>query len=128
MTPEQSLWVTVRKNLPGDKMRIENLIGAGTPDVNVCFQGKEVWLELKINENGRYKIRKEQHVWGMLRARLGGGSVYLLGYRPDDGEIDVWKYPFEVIILNDKLKAPAVPAHFTSSIRTFYKVIQFIFT
>ena len=49
---ESGLWDTIQKNLgktPGLHMeRIENLIGIGTPDVNLCYKGREAWVELKL--------------------------------------------------------------------------------
>jgi hypothetical protein len=104
MRPEARFWITVRKHLPGHAIRVENCIGNGTPDVNVCANGREAWIELKIKENGIYKIRKEQHVWGCIRAR-SGGRVFVIGHDPKTGAVDLFQYPFEVRPINDTYKA-----------------------
>lgn len=103
MRPEARFWVTVRRHLPGHVIRVENCIGNGTPDVNVCYEKQEAWIELKIKENGIYKIRKEQHVWGCLRAR-SGGRVFVLGFDPKTAHVHLHQYPFEVEPINDKYK------------------------
>ena len=71
------------KNLYPDAhwQRIENSVGVGCPDVNVCLKGKEVWIELKegrVNKQGRVciKVRPAQRAWVMRRLR-SGGNVFL---------------------------------------------------
>ena len=44
---EKDLWRLVKDRLPGEAERIENLVGAGVPDVSgVC--GYDYWVELKV--------------------------------------------------------------------------------
>ncbi len=49
MSSERALWQTVRRHLSPHGLfhRIENRIGAGTPDVVYCIKGRTGWLELK---------------------------------------------------------------------------------
>ena len=90
--PESRFWAKLRKKLPkGSKahiMRVENPAHPGTPDVNMCINGVEVWPELKrvkalpkLPETPVFTgvMRAEQRLWHMMRAEAGGRS-YLVGY------------------------------------------------
>ena len=40
------------QRLSADMQRVENSVGPGTPDMNICFMGgREVWVETKIERN-----------------------------------------------------------------------------
>lgn len=82
---EKSLWTSLRKNMRGHWVRIENSCAKGTPDVNGCFthngQRVEVWIELKALEDWPVRattcIRlphytQEQRDWLLARAQAGG--------------------------------------------------------
>lgn len=82
---ESGLWNTIRKNLkgtPGLHMeRIENVVGVGTPDVNICHEGKEAWVELKLIRSFPKRsttpvriphFKEEQLYWIQERAKAGG--------------------------------------------------------
>lgn len=71
---------------------IENNIGRGMPDLNICHDGKEVWVELKVFSIGRVLIRPEQYAWGMKRSVEHGGTVYIAALHPND-RIHFWKFP-----------------------------------
>ena len=45
---EKELWQLIKRNVPGHLIRIENLVGAGVPDLHLTHKGKAVWVELKI--------------------------------------------------------------------------------
>ena len=79
MTPEQKFYQWFRKQLPpgADCVRIETTTMGGMPDVNVCYKGKEIWVELKCLVNGRVLIRPEQNAW-MHRRNEAGGEVVIL--------------------------------------------------
>lgn len=102
MTPEQRYWNMIRDRIPGHVQRFENAIDRGTPDVNVCHQGIEVWIELKVVENRMVKIRKEQRVWGIRRWKAGG-KVYLLSADMKTHIHGVWELNEHLIcrIIND---------------------------
>lgn len=89
---EHNFWGRVRDGLKGavpgiDLMRVENMVQAGTPDVNFCIEMTEGWIELKhtaapparastaVFKNGG--LRDEQIVWIHTRVRRGG-RVFIL--------------------------------------------------
>ena len=91
MTPEQKFAQWVREAMqPCDWQRVES-IGSGIPDVNLCVQGLDVWIELKVYTGGRTLLRKEQVAWGIRRA-IHGGNVGVASLHPS-GEIHFWKFP-----------------------------------
>jgi hypothetical protein len=49
-TNESKLYNLIKTNLKNVHfMRIESYTEQGIPDVNACYNGKELWLELKCN-------------------------------------------------------------------------------
>lgn len=98
---EHNFWGRVRDGLNGlkevghliDLVRVENMVGPGTPDVNYCANNnrrglvREGWIELKhVGELpkrdgtpvfGAGGLRDEQIVWISQRVRRGG-RVYIL--------------------------------------------------
>lgn len=79
---ESQFWALLKEKLPGHAERIENAVGKGTPDVNICFGGVELWLELKIlDDKGQFRKndpRPEQVIWHVKR-QDAGGHCFLLG-------------------------------------------------
>jgi len=72
---------------PGDRFdRVENGLGAGTPDINYCFLSVEGWIEVKAPiEPARpstalfpsnHEVTTEQRNW-FLAQRLARGRAYL---------------------------------------------------
>lgn len=57
-----------------DAVRIENATQSGMPDINVCLNGSEVWIESKVQsrEDEDPILRKEQYAWMMRRVRANG--------------------------------------------------------
>lgn len=54
-------------------MRVENSgIGRGVPDLNGCYTGVEVWLELKATPGWAVAIEPWQAAWAERRSRAGG--------------------------------------------------------
>lgn len=92
MSRESSLWVWLKKaryhfreNL--DLSRLENLVGAGQPDVEGYLKGKgQLWIELKAADRPKRSTtnvdlkhtRPSQVEWHNKRARLGGISFLLI--------------------------------------------------
>lgn len=94
MKPEQRFYQLVLPHLQGHISRVENSSGEGMPDVNVCHEAREVWLELKCyTDGGLVLLRKHQYAWGMRRARLGKGRVIVLAIN-QDGYVHGWQYPY----------------------------------
>lgn len=63
-----------------DPQRTEVVSGAGVPDLNCIYQGREFWIEGKMIKGNIVTDRKrpEQLAWLERRARLGG-RVWVLG-------------------------------------------------
>lgn len=75
---ESQFWALVKGKLPGHVERVENALTRGTPDVNMCHVGIEVWLELKVLDNkGVCELRPEQYLWHRKRQEAGG-KVFVL--------------------------------------------------
>ena len=103
MKPEQRIWRYLQDKIPGHIVRIESSTENGIPDVNGCYKGFHYWLEIKNEENGVVKIRKEQHVFAFRRHKEEG-TTYLLSKCQMMGTIKLWKYPYEVISINEEFK------------------------
>jgi len=58
--------------------------GRGIPDLNGCYRGVEIWIELKQTEAWSVAIRSEQVGWAEKRMRYGG-RVFLATRRHHDG-------------------------------------------
>jgi hypothetical protein len=79
-TLEKSLWKLLKGHLPKgcDYQRIETGgVGLGVPDVNVCLDGVETWLELKVVKGKRVELDSAQSTWHWRRVRAGG-RVWIL--------------------------------------------------
>ena len=78
MTPEQSFHHWLKMGNPADIQRIETSTASGIPDTNWCYNGQEVWVELKIcSPKMGVLLRKEQYAWGMRRSNHDG-KVFVL--------------------------------------------------
>jgi hypothetical protein len=75
-----ALNVHFQKHLPlWHWMRVENSgIGRGVPDMNGCYQGTEVWLELKATAGWVVQIEPWQAAWAERRARVGGRVFFVV--------------------------------------------------
>lgn len=89
---EFSAWLV--KKLPGHVQRVENTVGNGVPDINVCYKEKEYWIETKVAA-GAPLLRKEQYAWGTRRAKEGG-IVEVWSYDTDIGCVFVYEFPVTV--------------------------------
>lgn len=90
MRPEAKFWDYLRDKLPGHVSRIENSIGNGMPDFNLCHDGIEIWVELKVSDELAPVVRKEQRVWGFNRSR-SGGKCFVVALH--NSFIYAWKHP-----------------------------------
>ncbi len=92
MKPEARLWQAIRENMwrPGDRLtRIENSVLSGSPDVNGCLQGEDVWIELKaptepkramtpmLSRSGNHPLLLSQVNW-FAQQRQAGGIAFIL--------------------------------------------------
>jgi len=82
MKPETALWQLLKdkngreKRLPGTTERIENVAGAGTPDVSGAYGGRDYWLELKVCKTKKLKeprdlLTPSQRSWQARRVPEG---------------------------------------------------------
>jgi hypothetical protein len=87
---ESSDYKAFKKNVPepGDRLdRIENVVVTGMPDINMCIEGKELWIEQKSPKEpvrsttplfgSNRKVSQEQRNW-FLRQRQAHGNAYFL--------------------------------------------------
>lgn len=94
MTPEQKFYQWFRKQLPfnADCCRVENTTMGGMPDVNICWEGNEIWVELKCFVSGRTLIRPAQNAW-MHRRKAANGKIFLISQHSSAHNY-VWAPPF----------------------------------
>lgn len=88
MKSESRFWRSLKAKIPGHFMRVENGCMPGTPDVNLCINGREFWVELKDVDQfpkrpttpvfGRGGLRPDQVLWMKQRIKAGG-LVYIIG-------------------------------------------------
>lgn len=72
---ESYLWSQLKMAISDDEThlcRIENTAGTGIADVNACYRGVEVWLELKVVHGNFVSFRTSQRGWMLTRHRAGG--------------------------------------------------------
>ena len=75
---------------PSHALRVENMIGSGIPDLNICHMGCEAWVECKLTLNRETILRKEQYAWGMRRG-TAGGNVWVFSL--DGLRMHCWSFP-----------------------------------
>lgn len=90
---ESAFWRSLRKKLRGHACRVENGCVPGMPDVNLCIDGREFWVELKDVDSlpkrattpvfGKSGLRPDQVLWINQRVRASG-EVYILGKAGDE--------------------------------------------
>lgn len=76
-------------------LRIEMAVERGVPDMNVCYQGKEIWLELKLKVQERILLRPPQFAWATRRTH-SSGRCYVLALDPLSNNVEIHKYPLVV--------------------------------
>lgn len=90
---EAQLSYYLKTRIPGDVRSVECYNTSGMPDLNICLNGVEVWLELKLAIKGLPHIRPLQYSWGMRRS-YHKGRVFVVML---EGELlYTWRYPFKV--------------------------------
>ncbi len=67
--------------------RVENVAGSGIPDVNACWRGVEIWIELKMFRGNQLHFRCSQLGWISKRI-VAGGHVAVLARKNDE----VWVF------------------------------------
>ena len=81
----------MREAAPGIVVeRIESWSTPGFPDVSGCWDGRDFWLELKIVQNLRVKMRPGQVRW-LERRWKAGSRCFILAYGPDHNDLCLFK-------------------------------------
>jgi len=96
---EKKFWAYIRALLSCSHVhmqRIETTTGPGVPDVNMCCNGVECWVELKCETRYGVLLRPEQNVWLLRRAAHGGRAFVVARMRNND--VAIWKYSSTVRI------------------------------
>lgn len=94
---EDSAWATLRANFAERQchiQRFEDKLAHGIPDSNICYQGREFWLEGKflrsypkrVTTRVQIGLRPDQCNW--LTARKRAGGVCVVWVREQRG----WRY------------------------------------
>lgn len=86
MGSESALWTCLRGKLPSQAhaVRVENTVQVGTPDVNFCLGGLDVWLELKQLDDWPKRektrvvlgMREGQAPW-IIKRTIAGGLAFV---------------------------------------------------
>jgi hypothetical protein len=88
---EKKLNQKLKAALRGDYLRVENGVAEGVPDINICYQGCEVWIESKIVLPQGVLLRKHQFAWGVRRTNAGG-MVFVIAWEPLNHYYRIWKF------------------------------------
>lgn len=81
---EAALWNRIKPAIKdkGHLLRIESMSSLGIPDVNWCYKGIEIWMELKIlRAKNKVHFEKHQPQYHIKRNRHGG-LVYVVAGNP----------------------------------------------
>jgi len=77
-TNEAKLYALLKKHLKKVHFtRIESYTENGIPDVNACYNGRDIWIELKANNSKDLGLSKWQKVWIAKRIKVGG-TVFIM--------------------------------------------------
>lgn len=78
-------------------MHLESNTTLGIPDINICYQGTELWFELKVLRGDNIYLEKFQPQFHLSRNRVGG-HCYILAGNTEEVVIakisepsDIWK-------------------------------------
>ena len=93
---EKQFWKTIKKHLPGDISRIENIADVGTPDMSGAFDNSDYWVELKVCDNKniikgvKNLLKPSQNVWHLRRGNQGS-IIFVAVYYPNMKKIFLYK-------------------------------------
>ena len=84
---ESNFWRYIHKKMAGHWTadRIENMVGAGIPDVTYCCKGTDGWLELKYMKNWpkrestliKVGLEDSQYAWMRRRLRNRSKNIFV---------------------------------------------------
>jgi len=79
---------------------IETTTSRGVPDIHLCRNGGDVWVELKLFTGGRVLLRPEQHAW-MTRRLVHDGRSCVVALHPS-GLILISRYAYVMVVPHGK--------------------------
>tara|TARA_X000001382_G_scaffold10998_1_gene7492 strand:- start:1747 stop:2142 length:396 start_codon:yes stop_codon:yes gene_type:complete len=80
---EKDFWRSIQPKLNGHVNRVENIAGVGIPDVNICHNGIETWVELKVAV-GRYLLFEWSQIsWYKHRGQEQGRVKIVAKHKED---------------------------------------------
>ena len=80
---EKDFWRSIQPKLHGHVNRVENIAGVGIPDVNICHNGIETWVELKV-ATGKYLLFEwTQLSWFKHRGKEKGRVKIVAKHKED---------------------------------------------
>jgi hypothetical protein len=82
---ESAFWQQTKAGLDGPDVhlsRIENTAGTGISDVNMCCNGVEIFIELKMFHGTKLHFRMSQRSW-IVRHLNCGGRVFVMARMGD---------------------------------------------
>lgn len=88
--------------------RVENAITFGIPDVDLCYKGKQDWVELKIVKNGAILFRPSQIAWYVRRIKIGKGDTFIFAEHNGTGYLFLASSIFAPGVLVSKSGLPGV--------------------
>jgi hypothetical protein len=94
----------------------------GMPDTNTCYNGIEIWVELKVFVSGRTLIRPEQNAW-LYRRHHAGGRVFVVSQHATG--VHVWRPIFLTKPYGKYLQITSNPDLVTDNGK---QLINFLFT
>ena len=90
-TNEAKLFALLKKHLKKVHfVRIESYTENGIPDVNACYNGKEIWIELKANTHKDLGLSKWQKVWIAKRIKAGG-TVFIMNRPQKERALKIYR-------------------------------------
>lgn len=76
---ESGFWHGFKKGLPDiDWTKIENSTGSGVPDLNGFYNGRDVWVELKIMSGNQLRFKQSQIGWITRRRAAGARNIFIV--------------------------------------------------
>lgn len=90
--------------------RIESSSGSGVPDINLCLDGHEFWIETKIQTPGGHVLLRP-YQWAWISRRVAAvGRGYVVAESADSRIVLIWHFgDIEVIQHGEYLRITSNP-------------------
>jgi len=80
---EKDFWRSLQPKLNGHVSRVENIVGSGIPDVNICHNSIETWVELKVATGNYLLFEWAQISWFKFRRQQRGRIKVVAKHKED---------------------------------------------